>query len=557
MTNRLLLIFLLGAFSFLQVNAQTEFFNETEFFDIELSESTILPEIKPYTPYEGADLRQTTATPLATYKKPYGFLISGFSNKYTALQAGGKIVSMVRGHAYSSTVWESEKSAANVTVTWTFDKYGTTTVENPSVSYPYLQATPVQTPVLASKSGSKTESFQLGVKGFPNLMAFGGDNQWTLGKENILFGLGNYLPYIDPAYASDMIASKWNAFGAEKKYGNFLGYANRFEKPAEPILIRNVNVLCANPVLASGKSFKINIHSLNAAGEKVKLLHSAETKTMNYVYTDTKNTDLKYYNIPFTFTSDLEIADTDFLVEFLNYESVYALAQGDVRKIPSSESSLIKFDIENYGYLVFEKALVDVPDLYEGWETSFLINLDVVHPFMSAEVESLKHGPDGGKYEFKVKSYWDTGKWKLSAKYPAWITEGTKTFDSSTNTATIPVTVSALPKSTASRTFEIKYTAPGCSVTMQVEQNKDYVSVEELETESFRVFQQGDVYNLEYPIGKFQSVSIYSITGRKIKEYRLNDSGNDLVSASGLATGMYIFRFTGMGMDKSLKVVKR
>jgi hypothetical protein len=471
--------------------------------------------------------------PGASYRRPEGYLISGFSEEYYSLLE----LNLILGNAYTPTKWYGNLENADV-VSWNFDNNIITSEENPTVILPFdLYDSPILT---ASNRGGSAE-FQLGVEGEDNFMLLGGQNSWDVGlEEPKLFGLGNYDIQYNITTYGDLNAEDLAEIGV------FKGVANYFEKPANTFIFEHFYVHAGNVVAKAGEPVLLNIYAVDEDGNVGDLIASSEANPNDFILAETDEAGFKYQTIPFTFKaidpetgreedSYVEI-NSAFIVEFLNYESADIFFQYDHH--PTGD---------NYAYVVFEDGYLPLD------ATSAIFDMDATFPFLYAN-DSQYAAPDaGGTKNFVIDSYWLPEAWW--SELPDWINFGAAVTDEETGIVTLPVTVSALPEGISGRNADVKISSYGCDLTLQFKQgDSPFTGLRHIQTTSVKVARQGTNFVLSYPEGT-KTVAVYNITGQKIKEYNLNGSATYTISTNDLAKGVYIFKFSGK-TNESVKVVR-
>ncbi|MDR1880259.1 MAG: T9SS type A sorting domain-containing protein [Tannerellaceae bacterium] len=478
----------------------------------------------------------------ASYRRPEGYLISGYSDDYRYLDG----LNLIAGNAYTPTEWKGNVKNADA-VSWDFD--GTVFNETePIITLPYNV---YDTPVLSASNGGGTTEFQLGVEGDYNWMKLGGTNTWDVGEEEPelqLFGLGNY----DPQYQSFRF-SDLNAEGLID-YGTFKGVANLFEKPTGTYIFETLNVHAANVVAKEGEPIKLEIYAVDEEGNVGGLIASSEAYPSDLIVGFEDDGD-NYQTIPFKFKkvdpetgreedTYLEI-NSAFVAELTNYESAYILFQDE-----SSSGDAYAYVVLEEGYLPLE---------YFG-ATSALFDIDAAFPFLLLEDEGEEANkyaaPDaGGTKEFNIISLWTPDGWWYEEDLPDWIALGEKITDEETGVVTLPVTVAALPEGVSGRNADIKIASYGCSLTLQIKQgDSSFTGLSTVRTSAVKAVRQGDAFWLSYPKGT-TSVAVYTIAGQKVSEHTLNASGTHVLPAANLSKGVYILKFSGKTTE-TVKVVK-
>ncbi|GHU63881.1 hypothetical protein FACS1894123_07590 [Bacteroidia bacterium] len=476
--------------------------------------------------------------PGASYRRPEGYLISGFSKEYYSLTE----LNLIFGNAYTSTQWSSYIENAD-NVTWEFDGYGIRNEENPVVTIPYGL---YENPILSASGKGGSVEYQLGVAGDENLLAVGGENLWTFEDGDFLFGLGNYdlqyglsvIPEANAEYVSD--------------YGTFKGIGNYYEKPAGKFMFETFYVHAGNVVAKTGEPVKLTIYAVDEEGNVGDAIATSEAWPGDFTQLEAEEGDeYIYYTIPFKFkeidpetgreaNSRIEI-ESAFLAEFSNYESADVIFQGDNRSG------------ENYAYVTLEEGFISM----ESWglNTSCLFDMDAVFPYLYAEDNKFAVPENGGVKTFKLESYWLPDDWKFE-DLPNWITVNDDfVTDEEAGTVTFSVTAAALPDGFSGRNADVKIQSFACDQILQFKQgDSSFTGLTSLKTASVKVVRQGNNFVLSYP-ERTNTVAVYNITGQKIKEYSLSGSTTQTISANDLAKGVYIFKFSGK-TNESLKVVR-
>lgn len=567
--NRIFILVFIGLVGFCRLNAQTEFGgqnNSTELRGFEFSESEpvmniieLKQGIAIQSDLQENSLKSSTASPYATYKHPKGYLKAGYSSRFTLLISGSDTINLYMGNAYTPTQWTSTKNSDTQYVEWNFNHDGLIVrADNPTVTLPYLAR--LDNPILSAVNGSQVVEYQEGkAEGHRiNWFRLGGENQWTVGGSATIFGLGNYDVFKNDAasagIAINMIPKELNG---NDGIDGLKGIGNRFDKPVAPIVIRNVYIFCGNPVAKDNESVRLNIYKMNNGTKEATPIATAEQRNYTFItkYTDKKSGNTYDINmIPFSFSDPVEI-DSEYFIEFVNYKSAAFLSQG-----------ISNADGTNYAYLVFDNKITPVADhsymdiAGNPLKSAFYVTLDAVFPYIHSEESTTKQfSAAGGSNRFKMTAYgWDPNTyWTLENKAQmeaeGWITLGKFTADASG--IRLPVQVAALPANVSSRKFDLKYKSYASSITLTIDQNRNYAGIESLSKELIKASYQNDYFCLEYPADAYQTVSIYNVAGQKVKEHQLNATGTVQIPVSGLPKGIYILKFGGAA-GQSVKIVK-
>ncbi|MDR1980280.1 MAG: T9SS type A sorting domain-containing protein [Tannerellaceae bacterium] len=487
-----------------------------------------------------------------SYRRPGGYLISGFSEDYYLLNAN-----IIVGNAYTPTQWKANVKNADA-VSWDFG--GTIFNEtNPIITLPYEL---YDTPVLSASNAGGTAEFQLGVEGEDNYMLLGGTNTWDVEEEEPKsFGLGNYDIQYRFTYYSDLNAEGFPEY-------TFKGAANYFEKPTGKYIFETLNVHAGNVVAKEGEPVKLEIYAMDNEGRKGRLLASSEAYPDDFIVGEVDDGYI-YHTVPFKFKevdpetgreedTYLEI-NSAFIAEFTNYESADVFFQYEDH--PTGD---------NYGYGVFEEGYLSLG------ATSALFDLDASFPFLVTETNDESEtgnkyaAPDeGGTKEFKITTLWTPEGWWLEEELPDWIELGEPVSDG-TGVVTLPVTVAPLPSlaslanraivaspdGVTGRNADIKLVSYGCSLTLKIKQgDASYTGISTIvRTSAVKAVRQGDTFLLSYPNGT-TAVAVYTLAGQKVSEHTLNASGRYTLPAADLSKGVYLLKFSGKTTE-TLKVIK-
>jgi hypothetical protein len=497
------------------------------------------------------------------YRRPTGYLITGFSPDFSSLID----VNYMIGNAFTSTKWVATGTAVTANtvqnINWLFQK-----LTIPTGSFEYKEKEPTvnlpagvyETPLLTGTQNGTTLSFQLG-DAKENVVQLGGRtmlNVGTVENPNLkLFCVGNYDLNYRITGIMDMTPEGLNSVGQSLNAGNFVGVANMFEQPASNFLIAKFYVRCGDLELYPGKPATLNVYKRETNGRLTLMATSTATEKDMMKFPVTNMGEMKnLYTVPFGFKQVdpstgreediyLEIDYTHF-VEFAGYKSAIMLAQEGEH--PSGE---------NTAYVVFEEVALPVPEMYENpvtktpWKTSFLFDMDAVFPFLGTTGSTFYAPMGGGTKNFEISSYWLPEYWQFEneASLPNWITVGYPSIDQARGLVILPVTVA--PSATL-RSFDLKFSSLA-SNTMTLKIIQDPTGISEISKEEINVVRQGENFLLTYPASA-TAVSVYNITGQQIAEYALNASGSSTIPASDLSKGIYILKFAGINV--SVKVVK-
>ncbi|MDR2691062.1 MAG: choice-of-anchor J domain-containing protein [Dysgonamonadaceae bacterium] len=484
--------------------------------------------------------------PEASYRRPSGYLISGLSPDYYALNE----INLIFGHAYTPTLWNGEVKNQE-SVSWSFSDAdlapaGLYSEQNPIVTLPYgLYETPLLT--ATGKGGTKAE-FQLGTGGDAEFswMGLGGQNIWYDGYGYRSFGLGNYDLQYGIAYYSDINAEDIDGYGY-----TFKGVANYFEKPVAKYMCETFYVHLGNIVPKPDEPVKLNIYAINEEGYMDEIVATSEAWPEDFIFAFSDDYGIDYYTIPFTFKatdpetgrereSYLEI-DDHFVAEFYNYQSADMFFQYEDH--PSGDE---------YAFVTVEEGILSL-----GAATSALFGMDAAFPFLHTENDRYEAPVTGGTNRFEISTYWtpDSWSWLLEngEELPDWISIGKLSLNNSTGIVTFPVTVDALPSNIPGRNADIHITSDACNLTLKITQG-NATGIGAVKSEKVKVVRQGDRFALSYPAGT-SSVAVYSAAGQKIAEYALNPAGTHSIPAARLPKGVYILKFAGK-TGETAKAVK-
>jgi hypothetical protein len=478
-------------------------------------------------------------SPEASYRRPRGYLISGLSENYRALDAN-----VIAGNAYTPTQWYGSVENAE-TINWNFSDYISSTEQNPVVTLPYSL---FYTPVLTATSKGGTKEFQLGVEGEDNYMFLGGDNRWNIGETQLkLFGLGNYdLQYKFTKYTNI------NAEGMAS-YGTFKGVANYFEKPANKYMFQTFYVHAGNVVAKPDEPIKLDLYAVNENNMVGDLIASSETYPEDFIFSH-ETGGYKYYTIPFKFKaidpetgreveSYVEI-DNHFVAEFYNYASADIFFQSEDH--PTGDG---------YAYIVLEEEYLSLGATSALFDTD--ASLTFLYPLNDEPHTGRYAAPvEGGTKEFQLISYWLASGWWLKEELPDWISIGEPVYyQSGDYNYILPVTAAPLPQGVNGRKADVTIQAPGCEMTLEIKQGEAWwTGINPVTSKNVKVVNQGDRFVLTYPAGT-ASVTVYNVAGQKIAEYALNPDGTYSIPAAHWSKGIYVMKFAGKA-NETVKVIK-
>ncbi|MDL2223085.1 T9SS type A sorting domain-containing protein [Bacteroidales bacterium OttesenSCG-928-M11] len=112
----------------------------------------------------------------------------------------------------------------------------------------------------------------------------------------------------------------------------------------------------------------------------------------------------------------------------------------------------------------------------------------------------------------------------------------------------------ALPTGVDGRTGYITFGSYGITAKVKVTQGTGGVGIGEIaSSEELKVVRNPESFELTYPTAA-TSVSLYNISGQKVAEYQLTESGSFSLPAANLINGAYILRFNGI--NQSVKILK-
>jgi hypothetical protein len=481
----------------------------------------------------------------ASYRRPEGYLISGFSTDYQY-----ETDFTIFGHAYTPTRWKGDVKH-HTSVTWSFnDRQGNAVSSFPEQN-PIVTLPPgwYETPLLTATGKDGTAEFQLNKNTDEDIsyVRLGGQNRWEYEDATITFGLGNYDLQYDYATYTDINTESL------APYGTFRGIVNDFEKPVAKYLIKTFYVHAENVVPKDGEPVKLTLYAVNDDGSAGEIIAESEALPEDFEVLSSDDAN-KFYTIPFEFIVPdhtgreskgyLEIDDR-FRAEFYNYQAADVFFQ--YMDHPTGD---------RYASVSFE----DREPLSLG-ATSALFDMDAVFPFLYTTGESRFTVPNTLNIKtLEIATYWepedtDNG-WQYSfpsswihVKQPVKLPESDFLY-------TLEVGFDSLPADLPGRSGDLTILAPGCELTFRFKQgNAAFSSVNPVRTaNAVKVFSQGDRFLLNYP-AETTSVVLYGAAGQKIAEYPLHSSGACSIPAAHLPRGVYILKFAGK-TNESVKILK-
>lgn len=355
-------------------------------------------------------------SPVASYVRPGGAYLFGFSDDYSALSVSGQSLLLVPGD--TDITWTNTSNEDAETFLWSYDytdeEPATSTDVDLTVNYPTSPDKEYDwyaLPSLEAKAaGAASNTY---AAPFYCLQA-GGYAHYTFSgnTEETLYGVGNYniankfscLGYDaeTPLYGiSEKTDTAWTKImGADVQ---LTAIGNYFEKPETEYLLHGINVLCGtSEELAADAELtlvlrKVSNGRLSTDTMAVSICTGADAKLAQ------SSSGTYYYSLPFTFTvsdngfdTETDLTISDAFIAFIELKTAQNISS--IRFWHSYYPDELE---EANGYFMLNKVATGKQSLYSlaalqtslgQCYSSFLFNLDMTYPDKTAEnIEAISN----------------------------------------------------------------------------------------------------------------------------------------------------------------------
>lgn len=508
------------------------------------------------------------ATPAtdALYQRPDGTFLVGTSRDFYSASTP-----MIFGPAFAEVTWQNKSSQYATDFEWQYQatesgEVETTTERDLKVSYPFGLLLPV--PTLQAKAvGSQTTSYKYSgvdvdgnvVDG--NVLAGGSPLFYFQNIGATQLGAGEYDINLGLAALTAAEGSYYFGSGAyDIFYKTNYGLGTVVSAPYSKYVIGSVWIpfyrLSADPDVV----FTLTVYKKNEFGEWEKMATStckmADVKQEAVPGIDPyimEFTDFKMEGMELAL-SELEI-DSEIMVEVEGFDQegvkeYCPLNQGENSLVKQTGSFVLQK--ETFGETVY-KYRTNVSDLLVNYYCPFLINFVAFYSFIHADESVIYVNKEGGSKDVLIDVPYEAAAVEVddyTVPFPEWLS--VEVSDTDMPKVKLTATVAPLPAGETERRFAFNVSVPLADpLKMEVVQTSES-SVAGVSQQAVRVVRNGDSWQISYPQG-YESVSVVNMSGLKLADYQLSESGTSLVPASDFARGVYLLVFNNGDVIKVVK----
>lgn len=507
------------------------------------------------------------ATPAtdALYQRPDGTFLVGTSRDFYSAS-----IPMIFGPAFAEVTWQNMSSQYATDFEWQYQtteegEVETTTERDLKVSYPFGL---VSVPTLQAKAvGSQTTSYKYsGVDGDGNVV----DGNVLAGGSPLFYfqnigatqlGAGEYDINLGLAALTAAEGSYYFGSGAyDIFYKTNYGLGTVVSAPYSKYVIGSVWIpfyrLSADPDV----EFTLSVYTKDEFGDWEKMATStckmADVKQESVPGIDPyimEFTDFKMEGMELAL-SELEI-DSEIMVEVEGFDQegvkeYCPLNQGENSPVKQTGSFVLQK--ETFGQTVY-KYRTNVSDLLVNYYCPFLINFDAFYSFIHADESVIYVNKEGGSKDVLIDVPYEAALVEVddyTVPFPEWLS--VEVSDTDMPKVKLTATVAPLPAGETERRFAFNVSVPGADpLKMEVVQTSES-SVAGVSQQAVRVVRNGDSWQISYPQG-YESVSVVNMSGLKLADYQLSESGTSLVPASDFSRGVYLLVFNNGDVIKVVK----
>lgn len=507
------------------------------------------------------------ATPAtdALYQRPDGTFLVGTSRDFYSAS-----IPMIFGPAFAEVTWQNMSSQYATDFEWQYQTaedgaVETTTERDLKVSYPFGL---VSVPTLQAKAvGSQTTSYKYsGVDGDGNVV----DGNVLAGGSPLFYfqnigatqlGAGEYDINLGLAALTAAEGSYYFGSGAyDIFYKTNYGLGTVVSAPYSKYVIESVWIpfyrLSADPDV----EFTLSVYTKDEFGDWEKMATStckmADVKQESVPGIDPyimEFTDFKMEGMELAL-SELEI-DSEIMVEVEGFDQegvkeYCPLNQGENSPVKQTGSFVLQK--ETFGQTVY-KYRTNVSDLLVNYYCPFLINFDAFYSFIHADESVIYVNKEGGSKDVLIDVPYEAALVEVddyTVPFPEWLS--VEVSDTDMPKVKLTATVAPLPAGETERRFAFNVSVPGADpLKMEVVQTSES-SVASVSQQAVRVVRNGDSWQISYPQG-YESVSVVNMSGLKLADYQLSESGTSLVPASDFSRGVYLLVFNNGDVIKVVK----
>lgn len=508
------------------------------------------------------------ATPAtdALYQRPDGTFLVGTSRDFYSASTP-----MIFGPAFAEVTWQNKSSQYATDFEWQYQAtesgaVETTTERDLKVSYPFGLLLPV--PTLQAKAvGSQTTSYKysgVDVDGNVidgNVLAGGSPLFYFQNIGATQLGAGEYDINLGLAALTAAEGSYYFGSGAyDIFYKTNYGLGTVVSAPYSKYVIGSVWIpfyrLSADPDVV----FTLTVYKKNEFGEWEKMATStckmADVKQEAVPGIDPyimEFTDFKMEGMELAL-SELEI-DSEIMVEVEGFDQegvkeYCPLNQGENSLVKQTGSFVLQK--ETFGETVY-KYRTNVSDLLVNYYCPFLINFVAFYSFIHADESVIYVNKEGGSKDVLIDVPYEAAAVEVddyTVPFPEWLS--VEVSDTDMPKVKLTATVAPLPAGETERRFAFNVSVPLADpLKMEVVQTSES-SVAGVSQQAVRVVRNGDSWQISYPQG-YESVSVVNMSGLKLADYQLSESGTSLVPASDFSRGVYLLVFNNGDVIKVVK----
>lgn len=493
-----------------------------------------------------------TSTDTALFAPPAGHFMPGVTLEY-----GYTSYYYLLGPAYTDVTWRNLSSDGISTFNWTLpdpdgstlDDYGevtntlTSTDENPTYNYPFMSYFS-QPSLTGTNAGSETFSY-----------AYGGEDSVIIcNGAYYSYWLGSGMPACN--YEVNKGFSYYNASGDDGVYA----IMNYFEKPTQKYLVDSVWYSIYVSSASTSTPFELLIYTV---GEDGYFGDTIATSTITFAdvdgpYATGSNGTGYYYNFIFSefdvYNEELGFnVTTDYLeIEDAVFMEIKGFDADNVDFMPFLQNN--PFEVgTNKAYI-----LVDEEDPSVGWfgfNTSFLVNLDLSYTYMLTDDNEFNAGQSASSKTFTIRSGYPVNEIELDGTLPDWI-KMAKSYNSTEDELYLTLTVGDLPEGTTERSEELTFYVNESYTEIVVNQSEsNETGIKNNDEENISVVKNREMLDISYP-ANYSDLAIYDLSGRIYENYTLPTSGSLSINPQlCLNKSVYILVFSGNGKTCAVKML--
>lgn len=491
-------------------------------------------------------------SPDTYYQRPKGYFYLGYTQNFTRTA-----VDFTYGAPYEEATWINKSGEEADAFNWTFpdpdidNKTFTTSAKNPKVTYPNGI---FKMPLLRASAGLNDSTYIWGTAQNGSYFLLGGQPNFGWGT----IGVGNYDR--TKGIAAYRFKNDDYVFGTDST-NRLFSVVNYFEKPQKKYVLDNIWINFGRFEAPPETEFKIIIHKFktNAMGQ---IIFGDTIAWCSALAQDVTNPVTGFYSLNFHgFTNFDPKSGLDATKEYLEIEDAILIeftgfANNPAIKLGVFSQRLNSSGNENNAYVILNyngSRVVLSSNQYISSSTSLLINLGLTYSYLQVENNLVLLSAQSNTKKVVINSNYQPDDWWLIEALPDWLT-AKYNYDTKSMVSSIDFTAKTLPDGLDMREAIVKIATYGSDLVLNVKQDR-FTGIQETDlSAATRVLSFENTFDLIYS-SEFQNVAILNTAGQIIGNYNLPSIGNLTLSSSGLAKGMYIFKFSGKA-NKSIKIIR-